>query len=334
MAYAINTDYTLAEALRQKAPDGSFMPYIDVLSEADAPLFEEGYWIEANDDTSHEFVQTVTEPSGNLVRLNEGAPYEVGTTKPVIEQLARMESNMFIDKRILERSPDPVRYRRERESMYVRGMKKSVARRLFGSGTYGSQDLDVRDINGLSRRYPALVADSVVGNGATGSGTLGSIWIARHGLEWLFCLYPKTASKALQVNDHGEQKKLDANNYPYWGFETNFAWEFGMGIGDPRNVKRLCNIAPSGNNSFWADGTNAAKGEEALIDLLEAMPGGDLNGLVMYACPKLIAQFRKRANSKGSYFDFQDIWNRKMLSFQGVPVVRVESLSMNESTIS
>ena len=85
MAFDIATEYTLPEVLRSKAPDGSHMVAIDVLSQP-LPLMEEGYWVQANDETSHQFLRMTSEPVGSMVGYNEGAAFEAATTVPVTEQ--------------------------------------------------------------------------------------------------------------------------------------------------------------------------------------------------------------------------------------------------------
>lgn len=343
MAFDIATEYTLPEVLRSKAPDGSHMVAIDVLSQP-LPLIEEGVWVQANDETSHEFLRFASEPTGTMVGYNEGAPFEAATTVPVKEQIGRMESNLRIDIRILKKAPDPIRYRFEREQATFRGMMKRWEKIIFsksltiaGSAVQqGDMTYDVKTINGLGKRYGALATDSVVSNGASSGSDLGSIWIVKHGIDAFFFIYPRSASRTIEIDDLKEQVINDAAGNPYRVVMTNFGWEFGCGVADPRCVKRLCNIASSGNNSFWQDGTNVAKGEENLIDLIEALPGGgDLSGVVIYAGPKIVAQMRKRLNSKSNlYFTEETVWGRKMLTFQGIPIKRVDSLVNDESVIS
>ena len=334
MAFVINTAYTLPEIMRTKAPDGSHMAAVDVLS-GKYPFIEEAYWERANGDTTHEFVQMVSEPTGSLVRYNEGTALSVATTKNVTEFMARLEDRMQIDVRILEKAPDPVKYRMEREAAHARGLIKTFHNIMFSKNSMGSRGADLKDIDGLGQRYKSLATDTVVGNGATGSGTLGSIWIIKHGPDAFFNIYPKSMQKILKQTDLGIQPAYDASGNRFEVVMTKFEWEFGLGIADPRSVKRLCNIAASGNNSFWEDGTNAAKGENNLIDLIETLPNGDLSNTAIYCGPKMMAQFRKRLNSKSNlYFTTEDVWGRPQLTFMGLPIIRVDNLGFDESTIS
>ena len=335
MAYDILAEATLADVLRNKAPDGSYMSAIDVLSEK-IPLIEEGYWVQGNDDSSHEFMRTTSEPVGSVIALGQGAGWEKSSEVPVKEQIMRLGSNLKLETKTLEKSPAPVRYRRDREKATVRGLTKTFAKVAFTKGGYGDMAADPLQVNGLGARYGKLAAKSVVSMGGSGSN-LASIWVLKWGPDGLFFIHPKTAEKTLvekNMTVGGPQMIADASGNPLWYEITNWEWQFGIGVGDSRNVKRLCNIAPSGNYSFFED-TDKALGEKKLIDLLESFPLGSNEGLVIYTGADMIAQMKKRLNDKSNlYFTTESVWGRPMLNFYGVPIIRMDTLTADESTIS
>ena len=340
-------DYTLPAVLRHKAPDGSYMEAINVLS-GQYPLLEEGYWIQANDDTSHEFLRMSQEPSGSLVRLNEGTAFEAAGTAAVREQLARMESMLKIDVRVLEKSPDPVRYIQDMKAAHMRGMIKQWTKIMFAtrdssSGPwYGDMDRDPKSVNGLIKSLSALTTvsspvDNVRSFGSAAANVNTSIFLVKWGPKGLFCLYPKTADRSLRIHDlPGEQLVYDKNNKPYTAFVSNFAWEFGLGIGDERAVQRLANITVSGAATDFggADGSSVA-GENAMIEMIERLPDGDASGAVFYVAPQIMTAIRKRLNSKSNlYFTPETVWGRPQITFNGIPVVRCDALNTVEAVVS
>jgi hypothetical protein len=309
-------------------------------------MIEEGFWAQANDDTSHEFARMAHEPTGALVRLNEGTPFEAAGTTVVREQMARLESMLRMDVRVLEKSPDPVRYRRDMEAAHVRGMIKQWHKIVFASrdaaaGTaYGDMDADPKSINGLRKRLAKLTSatspfDNVRSLGGSTANEQSSIYLVKHGPEGLFFFYPRTASRTLQVNDLREQIVYDASSNPYRAVMTQFAWEFGMGIADPRSVQRLANIATAQTAGSFGDDTDKEQGEKALIDMIERLPGGDTTNCAFYAGPEMMAAMRKRLNSKANmFFTEETVWGRPMLAFMGVPFIRVDNLKANEAVVS
>lgn len=331
MATEINKVYTLPEILKQRAPDGSLMQLVDVLS-GRYPLLEEAFWEQANGDIIHEFAQVAYEPTGTPVRYNEGTALSASVAKTTREPLMTLEDRLQIDVRELEIAPDPVMFRIQREQVHFRGMIKTFHNIVFAKSGYGNTGTDPRQIDGLSKRYNAIASGSVVSLPSSPSGsTNSSIWIVKWGLDGVSMLYPRNTGNSLRIEDLRIQPAYDSNMRRYEAVMTKFAWTFGLKVADPRAVKRLCNIPLSGTGSF----TDGPAGEEALIDLIENLPNGDTTGAVIYAGPVVMAQIRKRLNSKSNmYFSEETVWGRKMLTFQNIPIVRVDALTADESVVS
>lgn len=343
MAFTIDTAHTLPEALRHKAPDGSYMWAYDALAQNKYPMIEEMYWEQANDDTAHEFLRNVSKPTGTLVRLEEGAPFEVSLDRAVREQICRIEGNMRMDVRALEKSPNPSQFYREKEARYLEGMVKTVHETIFAKNSRGNMGLNPKDINGLGTRYNTAELYSATGDGnvrsltAFSGGALtakASAWMIKHGPEGMFGIYPKTASRTIQVNELGEQVVYDPSGNPFRAVMTNFAWEFGIGIMDDACIQRLAGIGASGAGSFFEDtnGATTALGERVLIDMIERLPGGNTDGVAIYVGPTLMGQFRKRLNEKGNmFFTMETVWGRPMLHFMEIPIIRVDTLTAGET---
>lgn len=334
MAFTIDTAHTLPEALRHRAPDGSYMWAYDALEKARLPFLEEMYFEQANDDLAHEFLRNVTKPTGTLTALETGAPFETSKDRAIREQLCRIESNMRVAVATLEKAHKPSEFYREKETRHLLGLTKTMHETIFSKNSRGDMGTNPLDINGLGVRYGKL-GDNVVGLGAASGTDLASAWLIKHGPDGFFGLYPRSTGKGVRVSEYGEQVVYDANNNPFKAVMTNFCVEFGIGIMDDACVQRICNIASSGNNSFFQDGTTVQKGEYALIDAIERLPGGNADNAAIYVGPKLMAQFRKRLNDKGNlYFTMQNVWGRPMLHFMDVPVIRVDTLVNNESPLT
>jgi hypothetical protein len=335
MAFTIATAHTLPEALRHKAPDGSYMWAYDALAKNKYPMIEEMYWEQANDDLAHEFLRNVSKPTGTLVQLEEGAPFEISVDRAVREQICRIEGNMRMDVRALEKASHPSQYYREKQERYLQGLVRTVHETIFAKGGRGNMVANPKDINGLGTRYNNTAMANVETMATSGSN-LSSAWLIKHGPEGMFGIFPKTASRSIQVNELGEQVVYDANNNPFRAVMTNFAWEFGMGIMDDACVQRLAGIAPTGNTSFFGgDASNIYNGERALIDLIEKLPGGNTDQAAIYVGPQLMGQFRKRLNEKGQmFFTMETVWGRPMLHFMEIPIIRVDTLSALETITS
>ena len=335
MSFAIDKVYTLPEIMRSQGPNGSTLKLIDVLSQQ-VPIVEEAYWERANGDTTHEMLRVSSEPTGTLVRYNEGTPNSAATSVPIMEPMCRLEDRLQIDTRILDKAADPIEFRRSREATHFRGLIKTFHSTIFGKNGYGARGADMRSIDGLTTRMNAIALNSVMSNGGA-VANMASIWIIKWGTDGVFLTYPQNMSKMLSVTDLREQPAYDAAGNRYEVVMTKFGWDFGLNIADARAVKRLCNInvTPGSTVGSFGNDTNVAKGEENMIDLIETLPMGDTSNTAIYVGPQVMAAFRKRFNAKGNlFFDQQDVWGRKQLTFQGIPVIRVDTLGADESTIS
>jgi len=338
MAFTIATAHTLPEALRHKAPDGSYMWAYDALAKNKYPMIEEMYWEQANDDLAHEFLRNVSKPTGTLVRMEEGAPFEISIDRAVREQICRIEGNMRMDVRALEKAASPSQFYREKQERYLQGLTKTVHETIFAKNGRGNMGLNPKDINGLGTRYNNAAEMTNVDTMAAYSGAAitnaSSAWLIKHGPEGMFGIFPKTASRAIQVNELGEQVVYDASNNPFRAVMTNFAWEFGMGIMDDACVQRLAGIKASGDGSFFeitSGNATTALGERKLIDMIERLPGGNTDQCAIYVGPQLMGQFRKRLNEKGNmFFTMETVWGRPMLHFMEIPIIRVDTLAALE----
>ena len=328
---------TLADVINHNSPAGGVKDIQDVLEYRKRSLIEEGYWVRASDNTSHEMLINSTRPDATAVRYNMGAPFVNPTQTPKKEQLMRLETNFKIDVRILEKSNDPVKYFRQKKKQAFEGMMDTFAKIALSQGGLGDSSTNELHIDGLLKRRSTLGANCV-GLGATGSGTLGSMLVVKWGEEGVFFLHPKDGARTIVEKDVTAGGKeitvYDASGNPYQVLMTNWSWEFGIGVADETCLQRICNIAASGSNSFFDDATYPFKGEDALSDAFSRLPGGNTDNTAIYVGPTMYAQMMKRVRRGTSPITLSDMWGRQMLSFYGVPVLRDDFYAFTESTIS
>ena len=342
MIYDLSTIPTLADVIQHNSADGGIKPMIDALKFNTRPLVSEGHWVRASENTVHEMLVATTRPEGATVAYNLGGPFVNPTETPKREQLMRIEANLKIDERLLDKSNDPVKLIENKRKAVFEGMLDTFSKHamgsLFNSVQYGSNITNPLNIDGFLTRRNKLDATNCVGLGATGS-TLSSIMVAKWGEEGVFFIHPKDGGRTLRQTDktpNGTAQMVnDPNGNPYWVNITNWAWEFGVGVANDRCLQRICNIAASGTGSFFGDAANPYVGEDALIDAFQRLPGGNTDNVVIYVGPAMYAQMQKRIRRELSAFRVEDIWAKPVLTFMGVPVLRDEYMpSGSESTVS
>ncbi len=333
--FDISTLPTLADVITHNAPGGGTKTMIDTLAYRKRPFTEEGYWVRASDNTVHEMLISSTRPNSTAVRYNEGAPFVNPTQTPKREQLMRMESNLKIDVRILEKSNDPVKYMMEKRKQAFEGMLDTFAKHALSVAGFGDSSSNELHIDGFRKRRDTL-GDNCVSMGSDGGS---SILIIKWGEEGVFFLHPKDGYRTIQEKDitagGKELTVYDSNNYPYQVLMTNWAWEFGIGVADEKCLQRVCNIAASSTNSFFDDATSPFKGEDAVADALSRLPGGNTDNTAIYVSPSMYSQFWKRVRRGTSPITIGEMWGRQnMLSFMGVPVLRDDQYNDSESAVA
>lgn len=341
--FTIDTAYTLADVLKSYDPEKKLHHLIDAFSDK-RPILEEGYWQEANGETSHEMLQIVSRPSGAFLRIDEGYAKEGVQTKPVKEQLAMIGSRFEIDKRLLEIQRDPIAWRSQRAQAHIRGMLQAWNRQ-FWIGADGNHSVanqyntggDSEKVNGILTRYtPSDTSDHAAAVTAgteddnqknlSGSSNLYPVVVIKWGMEDVSLLYPKFGKNTFEEEDRGLVDLLDANNLPYPGYRSYFKFRYGISVGQARSVQRLYNVDATAIKS-------SATFEEALIEVLNNMNGTDR--CAIYCGRQVMTGIQQRINSKTNVmFSTENVWGRMLPTFLGVPIVRDDSLSIAETAVA
>jgi len=318
MPYTPDTAYTLGSILKDYDPQGKLHHVIDVFSDK-RPITEEGHWEMANDTTSHEMMRLVSKPSGAFTRINEGYEKEAVVTVPVKEQLAMIGSRFELDKRLADLQANPGKWRADRAKLHIRGMMET-----FNSKFYlGNATTDPKEVNGLAVRYNSKALTNVKSLG--GSANLYPVWILQWGVDGVQLLYPKGGAKTFDEDDRGLVDLVDVNGNPYPGYRSYFNFRYGIGVGDDRCVQRIGDVDVTAIKS-------GATFEEALIERINELPSQDR--AVIYVGRQVMTAIQQRLNAKTNlYFTTENVWGRMMPTFQGLPIVRDDSLSVSESAL-
>ena len=248
-------------------------------------------------------------------------------TVPVKEQLAELGSRFELDKRLLEVQRDPIAWRQERARLHIRGMLENFNRKFW----VGSQDDDPKEVDGLLTRFSDLSLDNVTDcsswDGDTPSGTYYyPVVVVKWGPEGVMMLYPQGGTTTFREDDRGLVDLIDSNDNTFPGYRSYFNLKYGIGVADDRCVQRMANVDVrkiSEDASF----------EEDLIDTISRLP--NLDNTAIYCGRQVMAAIQKRMNAKANMYFTQDtVWGRTMPTFQGLPIIRDDSLSTAETTVS
>jgi len=334
---------TMLDAAKSIGANGSQLAVVDVLSMQ--TFMQDAHWEEADDFTTHHYMQTLSEPTGSDTVINQGITWEVGSERPVTETLQGLESYSKIDTRILKRRPQPQQYRAMKDTETVRGMRKTVDDRvLYGNSTVGvagnNNAVSPDQILGITPRFNKISPtydqiqgtqywpSNVVSAAGSTANVQSSVWAVKWGPTGLYFTYPREGKGFIEVEPMpGETIVYDANNLPYKAEITHFEIGFGIAIGDWRNVQRMCNINKATDTKPWTS--------DLMVQMLAQFPDPDWSGIVIYANVTSYIEMLQEAKNNANSFHFDEApWGEKTAHFMGVPIKRADRIANTEAVVA
>lgn len=323
---------TLADWAKRLDPDGRVPVVAELLSQSNEVL-EDAVFMEGNLPTGHRVVIRTGLPTVYWRAINQGIPTSKSTTAQVDEACGMLEAYSEVDKDLAELNGNTAQFRLSEDSAFLEAMNQTMASTLF----YGNPASDPKQFLGLATRYSSTSAgngQNILKGGGSGSANT-SIYLVVWGENSVFCPFPKGSKAGLIHEDHGLQTVWDADQGRYQAYRTHYQWKNGLVVKDWRYVVRIANIDTTiTNNNLAAD----------LIALmsraLDRIPNLAMGRPVFYMNRTVYSILRLQALNKSNYalsvekgltqFGTAASW----LSFNGVPLRRVDQLLNTESTVS
>ena len=342
MATLAATNLTLADWAKRTDPNGNVPIIAELLSQTNE-ILEDAVFKEGNLPTGERVVIRTGLPTVYWRALNQGIPNSKSTSAQVDEACGMLEARSEVDKDLAMLNGNTAQFRLSEDTAFLEAMNQTQAQTMF----YGNPASEPKAYLGLAPRYSSTSA----GNGANvlsakGSSTYSatantSVYLVVWGDNTVYCPFPKGSKAGLIHEDLGEQTVYDGVNRMQ-AYATRYQWKNGLVVKDWRYVVRICNI----NTTDLIAGTNgqAASAATNLIKMMSRaiyrIPNLSMgraafymnrtvhSGLAIQAMDK--SQYVLKVNEGLSQFGMPNSW----LSFQGVPIRKVDSLINTESEVS
>lgn len=330
MAAANTVSTTLAEVVRQQAPDGSLLPIVESMEKL-APFLEDAVWVQCNNGTFHRMNRRTALPAPTRRRVNQGIPSSLSSTNQVDEVTTQIATKVTVDEDIITMN-GPAYLARE-----VAGHMMGHVQQVEGDLLSGSLATDPDAIDGLETRLSAttnspgggqvvLVDAAPAGNDQASAVLIG--W-AEHGVH---AVYPKGMPGGIAHRDFGLQPDAisdGTNTAP--GFVHTFKWDYGLAVEDFRYCGRAANIDTS---AISLTGTNVIT---AMVTLHHRCNTRDKSARWAYYLPRRLAEFlhqQARSGVTNSTLQIQDIGGQPITTFLGHPVRTADLLTITESIVA
>jgi hypothetical protein len=340
MATLSTSNLTLADWAKRTDPDGRVPVIAELLSQSNE-ILEDCVFKEGNLPTGERVVIRTGLPSVYWRALNQGIPNSKSTTAQVDEACGILEARSEVDKDLAMLNGNTAQFRLSEDVAFLEAMNQTQATTMF----YGNPSTDPKQFLGLAPRYSSLSgsnnAQNVITAGGSGSDNT-SIYLVVWGDQTVYCPFPKGSSAGLIHEDLGEQTVYNSDGTRLQAYATRYQWKNGLVVKDWRYVVRICNIDIS--DLMAQTTTQLPSAATAIIKLMSRalyrIPNMGMgraafymnrtvhSGLAIAALDK--SQYVLKVNEGLSQFGQPYSW----LSFQGVPLRRVDAILNTEAVVS
>lgn len=328
MAVLATTNLTLADLAKRKDTDGKIAKIIEILG-ATNEIIDDMPWLAANDGSGHKTTIRSGLPTGTWRLLNYGVQPEKSTTVQVRDGTGMLESYSEVDKALVDMSDDKPAFLLSESKSFLEGMTQNMASTVI----YGDSSVFPERFTGLAPRFNLKSAENgqnILDAGGTGSNNT-SIWLVCWDESIIHGIYPKGTTGGLKQEQTKQETLFDAAGGRYEGYRTHFLWYCGLSVRDWRYIVRIANI------DVPALTKNAATGAD-LIDLMvqaiELLPNTRMGRAVFYVNRNIRSFLRRQiANKANVWLNMEEVAGRKVMTFDGIPVKRVDAILNTEARV-
>ena len=334
-----NSNLTLADWAKRTDPDGRVALVAELLSQSNE-ILEDCVYKEGNLPTGDRVVIRTGLPTAYWRSLNQGIPNSKSSTAQVDEACGMLEARSEVDKDLAMLNGNTAQFRLSEDTAFLEAMNQTQAQTIF----YGNPATDPKQFLGLATRYSLTTAGNgtnIISGGATSGSLNTSVYLVVWGDNTVYCPFPKGSKAGLLHEDLGEQTVYDGVNRMQ-AYATRYQWKSGLVVKDWRYVVRIPNLLVA--DVVAGTGTQAAASATQLTKLMMR---------AMYKIPNLdsgrAAFYMNRTVHSGLAVQSLDRSQaalavqpalsqfgtaRNYLSFQGIPIRRVDCLLNTESVVS
>ena len=333
MATLSNIHPTLLDVTKRLDPDGRVDMIAEILTETNEVL-DDMVMMEGNLPTGHRSTIRSGLPTPTWRKLYGGVQPSKSTTVQITDTTGMLEAYAEVDKTLADLNGNTAGFRLSEDRAHIDGMNHEFSSSLF----YASEATAPEEITGFAPRFNSLSAENaeniVQGAGISGQTDCSSIWLVVWGNNTCHGIYPRGTMGGLQVEDKGQVtiENVDGSGGRMEAYRTHYCWKVGLTVRDWRYVVRV--QFDSGN--LTGDAASGAN----LIDLMTQsveIPPQLSAGRAAFYCNRRTKSFLRRQiveKVSASTLSMDQIAGKHVMTFDGIPVRRVDSILNTETAVS
>ena len=262
--------------------------------------------------------------------INKGVKPSKSKTKNVSFTCGGLEALAKVDEKLLQINGNSNTWRLSENVATQEAMSQKMATTFF----YGDEKVNPAGYTGLSAYYYSkanqdpIWADQIIDAGGTGA-SLTSLWFVGMGADTVYGIFPEGTSAGFKYRDNGRVKEKDSDGGEFYCYESQYNWDMGLAVRDPRYVVRVANISTSALSSANADAF-----VENMIKAYDQIENPDKVNLVIFANRQVQTYLDIIASKKSNVrLTIDEFGGKKVTHFWGVPILRCDAILNTESQI-
>ena len=332
MSVLATTHPTLLDVTKRLDPNGKIDTIAELLTQSNEML-DDIVFLEGNLPTGHRSTTRTGLPEPTWRKLYGGVQPTKSRTAQVTDTCGMLEAYAEVDKALADLNGNSAAFRLSEDRAHIEGMNQEAAASLI----YASEATAPEEITGLAPRFNSTSAengDNIIKSGTTPNT---SLWLVVWGPNTVHGIYPKGSMAGLQMTDKGQVTIEDitgSGGGRMEAYRTHYRWDLGLAVRDWRYVVR----AQIDYSEILAANTSGPDLIDIMTQMLERLPdaGLSMGRPAFYMGRGLRSLLRRQIVNKvaSSTLSMDQVAGRRVLTFDDVPVRRVDKIHYSETAIS
>lgn len=329
-----NANPTLLDLAKRLDPQLGIDQIVELLTQDNEILLDMA-WQEGNLLTGHRATVRTGIPAPTWRKLNQGIQPTKTETAQIDFSCGMLENFSEVDKALADLNGNTMAFRLSEDKGIIEGLNQEITDTLF----YGNESSEPEAFTGLSPYFPSLTSgatsDNVIDGGSNDTDNQ-SIWLVVWGPQTVFGIIPKGSTAGLQVTDMGEYISQNVNGVAgsrMRVYGTHFRWDAGLAVRDWRAVVRIANIEMS---DLVVSAGSGAYLTDLMVQAVERVHNLNAGRPVFYMSRTLRTWLRRQIINKtvSSTLTQENQAGKLQMSFDGIPIRRVDRLAVNEALLT
>ena len=323
---------TITDVTKRLDPDGRIDQIVELLKEREE-ILDDMTSVEGNLPTGHRITVRTGLPEPVERMLNQGYDADKSRTAQITEAITQFALRWAVDVDVAKLNGNSREFMMSEFEGILQGFNHKISETLF----YGNNNTKPESIVGFSPRYSDLDAENaemIIDAGGTGSDDNTSVWLVTWGPQTAFTVFPKGSTAGFREEELADDYEEDRDGKKFLAHRRDYKWDIGLVLKDWRAVSRIANI----NESNLSTDPQSDADDNLINQMIRASERiDDLNAgrPAFYVSRKIREWLRLQAlHHKNARIGIEQVAGRKVVTFDEIPVRRVDSLLHTEDRVT